>query len=61
MLEHLGWTELLSRWSAEAIAHADAVSPEVTPQMRASGWIGFPPASAADIAATQARLGRSLP
>ncbi len=61
MLEHLGWTELLSRWSGEAIAHADAVGLEVTPEMRASGWIGVPPASAADIAAAQARLERSLP
>lgn len=31
------------------------------PEMRASGWIGLPPASAADIAAAQARLERSLP
>lgn len=61
MLEHLGWTELLRRWSGEAIAHADAVGLEVTPEMRASGWIGARPASAADIAATEARLGRSLP
>jgi hypothetical protein len=61
MLEHLGWTELLRRWSGEAIAHADAVGLEVTPQMRASGWIGAPPASAADIATVQARLERSLP
>jgi hypothetical protein len=61
MLEHLGWTELLWRWSGEAIAHADAVGLEVTPQMRASGWIGAPPASAADIAATRARLDRPLP
>jgi len=61
MLEHLGWTELLRRWSGEAIAHADAVGLEVTPQMRASGWIGAPPASVADIATVQARLERSLP
>lgn len=61
MLEHLGWTELLRRWSAEAIAHADAVGLEVTPRTRASGWIGAPPASATDIAATQSRLERSLP
>jgi hypothetical protein len=61
MLEHLGWTELLWRWSGEAIAHPDAVGREVTPGMRASGWIGVPPASAADIAAAQARLERSLP
>src|SRR5215470_564183 len=61
MLEHLGWAEFLQRWSGEAIAHADAVDLEVTPRMRASGWIGAPPASAADIAAAQARLERSLP
>jgi hypothetical protein len=61
MLEHLGWTGLLRRWSGETIAHADAVGLEVTPEMRASGWIGARPASAADIAATEARLGRALP
>ncbi|HEV2372916.1 MAG TPA: SMI1/KNR4 family protein [Streptosporangiaceae bacterium] len=61
MLEHLGWLDLLRRWSGEAIAHADAVGLEVTPGMRASGWIGVPPASAADVAAVQARLNRSLP
>ena len=61
MLEHLGWRELLWRWGGEAIAHADSVGLEVTPEMRASGWIGAPPAPAADIAAAQARLERSLP
>jgi hypothetical protein len=61
LLEHLGWAELLRRWSGEAIAHADSIGLEVTPEMRASGWIGVPPASAADIAAAQARLERSLP
>jgi hypothetical protein len=61
MLEHLGWTELLQRWSGEAIAHAGAVCLEVTPEMRASGWIGVPSASAADIAAARARLEGSLP
>ena len=61
MLEHLDWTELLRRWSGEAIAHAGAVGVEVTPEMRASGWIGARPASAADIAAAEARLGRALP
>jgi hypothetical protein len=61
MLDHLGWTELLRRWSGEAIAHADALGLEVTPHMRASGWIGAPPASAADIATAQSRLERSLP
>lgn len=60
MLDHLGWTELLRRWSGGAIAHADELGLEVTPQMRASGWIGASPASAADIAATQSRLERSL-
>ena len=53
MLEHLGWAELLRRWSGEAIAHSNAIALEVTPQMRASGWIGNPPAAAADIAAAQ--------
>ena len=61
MLEHLGWAELLRRWSGEAIAHSNAIALEVTPQMRASGWIGNPPAAAADIAAAQDRLGRPLP
>jgi hypothetical protein len=61
LLEHLGWAELLRRWSDEAIARADSIGLEVTPEMRASGWIGAPPASAADVAAAQTRLERSLP
>jgi cell wall assembly regulator SMI1 len=61
LLEHLGWTELLRRLSDEAIVHADSIGLEVTPEMRASGWLGVSPASAADIAAAQARLERSLP
>lgn len=61
MLEHLGWTRLLRRWSEEAIAHAGDLGLEVTPQMRAAGWIAAPPASATDIATTQLRLERSLP
>jgi hypothetical protein len=61
MLEHLGWTEFLQRWSGEAIAHADDIGLVVTPRMRAAGWIGAQPASAGDIAAAQSRLDRSLP
>lgn len=61
MLEHLSWTEFLQRWSREAIAHADDLGLEITPETRASGWIGAPPASAATIAAAEARLGRTLP
>ena len=61
MLEHLGWTELLRRWSGEAIAHAGSIGLEITPGVRASGWIGYPPAPAADIATARARLGPSLP
>ncbi|HTU76604.1 MAG TPA: SMI1/KNR4 family protein [Trebonia sp.] len=61
MLEHLSWTQLLQRWSGEAIAHADDVGLAVTGEMHPSGWIGAPPASAADIAAAEQRLGLSLP
>ncbi|WP_328531268.1 SMI1/KNR4 family protein [Nocardioides sp. NBC_00368] len=61
MLEHLGWRELLQRWSAEIIAHADDVAFKVTPQMAASGWVGGSPASEADIAAAEARVRLSFP
>jgi hypothetical protein len=61
LLEHLSWAELLRRWSGEAITHAGSLGLEVTPGMRASGWIGLPPAPTADIAAAQARLERTLP
>lgn len=50
MLEHRSWIELLWRWSGESIAHADVVGLEATPQRRASGWLGAPPASTTDIA-----------
>jgi hypothetical protein len=61
MLDHLEWAGFLQRWSGEAIAHADAVGLEVTPEMQASGWIGTRPAPVADINAVRARLERSLP
>jgi len=61
MLEHLGWTELLRRWSGEAIAHASDIGLDVTEEMRESGWIGARPATATDIAAVERRLERPLP
>lgn len=61
MLEHLGWTELLRRWSAEAITYADEIRLDVSSEMRESGWIGAPPARPQDIAAAEAYLGRRLP
>jgi hypothetical protein len=61
MFEDLSWMGLLRRWSREAIAHEDTARLRVTPAMQESGWIGSPPASEADIAAAEARLGRPLP
>lgn len=61
MLEQLTWNQFLRRWSREAIAHADAVRLEVTADMRASGWIGDPPASESDISNTEQRLAHALP
>lgn len=60
MLAHLDMPTLLRRWSEEALLHAADLGLVVTPAMH-DGWIGGPPATDADIAAAEHRLGAALP
>lgn len=60
----VAWPELLTQWSAELLRddtflaqHADTMSPEA----RASGWVGYPAATQKEIAGLEHRLGVLLP
>ncbi len=61
------WEEWLQTWNREILSHYDAteynafVDPRVTPEIIASGWLGSPGASEAQIAELEARLGTTLP
>jgi hypothetical protein len=63
MAEH-DWRGLLTQWSRELIAAADAdeeLRGELTSEVAASGWLGFPPATEEQVAAVESRLGVALP
>lgn len=53
------WRLFLERWSRELIEAGE--EPELAPEIRASGWLGFPGATEEQLAAADARLGTSLP
>lgn len=59
-MAEFNWAEFLSEWSRELIA-ADAIARQLPAEVKASGWLGYPGASDEQIAAAEARLGRSLP
>ena len=61
LLAHLDWRGLLERWSREAVAHAEELRLHLTPDMRATGWIGRPPVSTSTLEAAERRLGHALP
>jgi cell wall assembly regulator SMI1 len=57
-----GWRPFLKRWSEEWIAVHDPENDQpLEESVVRDGWLGFAPASADEIAAAEARLGRSLP
>ena len=61
------WDEWLRTWNREILARYDPtkynafIDPLVTPDIIASGWLGSPGASEAQIAELEARLGATLP
>lgn len=61
------WEEWLQTWNREILTRYDSakynafVDPQVTPQVVASGWLGFPGAGEAQVAELEARLGAALP
>ncbi|WP_406641221.1 SMI1/KNR4 family protein [Amycolatopsis sp. WGS_07] len=55
----MDWRPWLSRWSAEWVQSAEPG--ELDPEVLRDRWLGFAPASAETVAATEARLGQALP
>ncbi|KUJ65217.1 hypothetical protein ACZ90_49525 [Streptomyces albus subsp. albus] len=56
------WQPFLKRWSEEWIsAHDPAHDAPLDEEVVRTGWLGFDPAGAEQIAAAEARLGRALP
>jgi cell wall assembly regulator SMI1 len=54
------WRNLLATWSREILA-VEKYRQELSPDVVSSGWLGFPAATEAEIAAAEARLGIALP
>ena len=54
------WEAFLREWSAELLA-SPQIARSLLPEVRASGWLGFPGASEDQIARAEARLGTMLP
>ncbi len=61
LLAHLDTRTWLERWSREALEAGDEIALDVTEQMRTTGWIGSPPASAQQVRDAETKLGRKLP
>ncbi|MFB6517156.1 SMI1/KNR4 family protein [Streptomyces sp. NPDC056401] len=62
-IEHVDWRNFLARWSeewADAHGHVDELSPDDAAARRGR-WLGADPATEADIAAMEDRLGRTMP
>lgn len=55
------WEGFLAQWNQELLAYADSEGIDLPPDVQESGWLGYPGASAGQIDAAQARLGRTLP
>lgn len=60
--ERTAWRPFLEQWSAEWIAgHDPEKDAPLAQEVVRDSWLGFAPASEAQVAATEARLGRRLP
>ncbi|GLW55561.1 SMI1/KNR4 family protein [Kitasatospora phosalacinea] len=62
-VDRVQWREFLELLSAEwiTVQRAGPSGRPLDPEVLRSGWLGFSPASAAEVAAAEARLGRPLP
>ncbi|WP_033220546.1 SMI1/KNR4 family protein [Kitasatospora phosalacinea] len=62
-MDRVRWREFLELWSTEWITarRADPSAVPLDPEVARSGWLGFSPATEAEVAAAEARLGRPLP
>ena len=54
------WNDLLARWSDDIIQSGE-FEDELTPEIAASGWLGYPSATEDEIVAAEARLGTAFP
>lgn len=54
------WHAFLAEWNRELIADRE-IAQILPPEVKASGWLGFPGACEEEIARAEARLGRELP
>ncbi|MFF4798881.1 SMI1/KNR4 family protein [Streptomyces sp. NPDC001351] len=62
MGERTAWRPFLEQWSAEWIAgHDPDKDAPLAQEVLRDAWLGFAPASEAEVAAAEARLGRRLP
>ncbi|GAA2473470.1 SMI1/KNR4 family protein [Streptomyces longisporus] len=62
MGERTAWRPFLEQWSAEWIAgHDPDKDAPLAPEVVRDVWLGFAPASEAEVTAAEARLGRRLP
>lgn len=59
-MDQASWRALLTQWNAELLETPDLVG-KVPEEVIASGWLGYPPATEAQIAAAEARIGKRLP
>lgn len=55
------WERFLKRWSQELLESLDSDRHTLPPDVIASGWLGYPGATEADIAQAETRLGAKLP
>lgn len=61
------WQAWLNAWNRELLEQVDFVDESrlvedgVTSEVRAAGWLGYPPATADQVSRLEARLGKALP
>ena len=54
------WKDLMTQWNRELLADEE-IRAELPPEVMASGWMGYPGATAEQIKQLEARLGAALP
>ncbi|MGZ3600589.1 MAG: SMI1/KNR4 family protein [Ktedonobacterales bacterium] len=60
MMTTFNWKDLMAQWNQELLAD-EGIRAELPPEAIASGWLGYPGATEAQIAQLEERLGTSLP
>lgn len=60
MMATFNWKDLMTLWNQELLAD-EGIRAELPPEVIASGWLGSPGATEAQIARLEERLGTSLP